>query len=589
MAIKSWIRRGAGFLRNIGSRIGLGPHGGTPDPHEARAERILAEIEAAELATGDPFGLHEITKKLDIWFGIEAGRLERDARHEAVEWARAGLPRPGVDGEELPVESRLAARAAELYRKWARLLQIKVQDGIASATRRAGHAIIQYGEHLAALRRTRTEVDATKAEIAATQAHAEAQPPLPGATRHLQLWKFWGLITLLILVDWVANVPIFQELLPREAGADELWATIIAQSESRGALGGIYRVWMRVFFTPDVSVLALGVIAFLVFLAHVSGDAARHLVALGRMERHEGIVAGDGGVVSWGGGVGGGTGQIVGQTAGAGAIRRASRGRRRQFLIPLVAGFTGAVAVVAVLYMARERIKAESDARLAEAVEEVRLLEAELDAANQTEDLAAISHLTNQLPRARAQVDDRRARAQYATGIQAMNIPITGLNLILIIASALASYLAANVAQTEGRLALPRMDRLEARLKELSGEEARYRVELRELAEKVQAELGHADHLLHSRPLRGADEKAKRLQSLIALFRAENARERGIDPATIQAFRKRIELDLPEPEAAADLMETPAELLRYQDEFRRLRERYVGVYGEAEYAEGGGQ
>jgi hypothetical protein len=575
-----------GWVRRITGSRGGGNGRRTTDTPEAQAERILEEIEETELASGDPYGLHEVEKKLDRWFAIEAGRLERDARQEAVEWARAGLPRPGVDDANLPVEARLAARAAEVYRKWARLLQIKVQDGIASATRRAGHAIIRYGEHLAALRRMGIEEEATRAEIAAAQAHAESQPPLPGTTRHLQLWKFWVLITLLIVVDWVANVPIFQELLPREAGADELWATIIAQSESRGAFGGLYRVWMRVFFTPDVSILALGVIAFLVFLAHVSGDAARHLVALGRRERHEVLLAGDGGswvvgadvVDSVGQAVGGGAGGRVGAVAGKRAARSATRGRSRQFLIPLVAGFAGAIAVVTVLYMARERIKNESDARLAEAAAEVRLLEEQLDAANKTDDLAAISHLTNQLPRARAQVEDRRARAQYAAGIQAMNIPITGLNLILIIASALASYLAANVAQTEGRLAHPRMERLEARLKELLGEEARCRVELREIAETIQAELGHADRLLHSRPLQGADEKAQRLQSVIALFRAENARERGIDPATIQAFQQRVELDLPQHDAAADALEAPAELLRYHDDFRRLRARYVGLY-----------
>lgn len=560
-----------GWIRRVTGRAGRAGHASPATP-EAEAERILAEIESAELSSGDPYGLHEITKKLDLWFGIEAGRLERDAREDAIAWARAGLPRPGVDDDALPVESRLAARAAETYRKWARLLQTKVQDGVASATRRAGHGIIQYGEGLAALRRTRIEIDATKAEIAAAQAHAESQPPPPSHTRHLHLWKFWVLITLLIAVDWVANVPIFQELLPREAGADELWATIVAESESRGALGGLYRVWMRILFTPDVSVLALGVIAFLVFLAHVAGDAARHLVAIGRMERHEALLAADGGT-----------------STGASARKRTFRGRRRLFLIPLVAGSVGAVAVVAVLYMARERIKNESDARLAEAVEEVRALEAQLDAARQTDDLTAISHLTSQLPRAREQVEDRRARAQYAAAIQAMNIPITGLNLILIVASALASYLAANVARTEGRLAVPPMQRLEERLRELTAEEARYRVELRELAETIQAELGHAERLLRARPLQGADEKARRLQGLISLFRAENARERGIDPATIQAFQKPIELDLPPPETAAEALETPAELMRYQEEFRRLRERYVGPHDiDREFAEGGG-
>lgn len=574
MEIGSWARRLAGF-RGGGVSGGASHRSGggrvaSLDPRQDHAERILAEIEAAELVGGDPYGVHEVVKKLDLWFGIEVGRLERDAQRDAVEWARAGLPRPGIEDDALPVESRLAARAAEIYRKWARLLLTKVQDGITGATRRAGHAIVQYGERLAALRRTHAEIEATRAEVAAALAHAEREPHHFASTSHLALWKFWVLISLLIAVDWVANVPVFQELLPQEAGADELWATIVAQSESRGALGGLYRVWMRILFTPDVSILALGVIAFLVFLAHISGESARHLIALGRLERHEVMLAGRGG----------GESRDGGGSAGGRGSKRFSRGRRRLYLIPLLGGLAGAVAVVAVLYMARERIKAESDARLAEAAEEVRALEGRLVAANEAGDLEEIGEVTGLIRRAQEQLEDRRARAQYASGIQAMNLPITGLNLVLVIASALASFLAADVARTEGRLAVPRIDRLEARLKELAGEEARHRAELRGLVELIQSELTLADRLLHARPLEGAEEKARRLESVIDLFRAENARERGIDPATILAFRKRVELDLP-PTGTADQLETPPELVRYQEEFRQLRERHVGL-GDAE-------
>lgn len=514
-----------------------------PDP-----ATLLREVEVSTLG-GPGQGLDDITRLLDRWFDAEVRQLEDEARRQAHEWANAGLPRAGVADEQLPVEKILAVRATEVHRKWSRLLRTKVQDGIAEATRRAGGALIVYREHLAGLRRTEQELERVGAEVARLEATREAVPPSTAPGRILAPWKFWILIALLICVDWIANVPVFQELLPKEPGADEMWANVVARSERFPVLGGVYRSLMRIAFTPEVSLLALGVISFLVFLAHMAGDGLRNLVSVNEKE-------------------------LTDATLGI-------RSHRRQYLVPVVAGGVGALCVVTVLFLAREELRRQTETRLAEAVEEAQQLEVALVRARDAGDLAAIGEVNARLAQARSVVDDRAQRAEYARGIQGMNIPITILNVVLIIAAAMASYLSASDSLARRRLVSPRLLHLQYELEQLRARETHHRVGARRAATEVQDRLSQADRLLHSRPLRDWNEKAERLRGVIETFRAENARIRGVDPISIAAFRQPIALD----ENLGDVdepFEAPAELIEIADAFRLLR-------GEPGSATGGGQ
>ncbi len=520
---------------------------------EEQAGEILREIEDAEVA-GDRQGLHEIIRKLDKWFAIEVWRLERDAKQFAQEWARAGLPRPGVDDADLPVERTLAARAVELHRKWARLVRTKVQDGIASATRRAGSALILHRDHVAGLRRSLGAVERTRGELSRIESETDGKTATLGFVHILGHRKFWALIVLLVCVDWVANVPVFHELLPREPGTDEMWANVVARSERYAVFGGLYRAFMRIAFAPEVALLALGVIAFLVFLAHVGGDAVRNLLAVSEQDLPD--------------------------------ARLGIRAHRRQYYAPAVFGLLGAACVVFVLFLARERLERQTAERLVEAESHVTQLEGRLAAARDAGDLDRIGTINQELPQARATVEDRRARAEYAAAIQSMNVPITILNAVLLFAAALASYLAATNSLTERRLIHPKLAQLRAELERWQAEATEHRSAIRRAADDVKDALSHADRLLHSRPLAGADEKAQRLAAVIALFRSENAKERGIDPATIRAFQNPIALHVPALDAE-EPFEAPAELIEYADEFRRLREAFAAL-GQAPYTYAGG-
>lgn len=505
---------------------------GAPNP-----SALLRDFESSTLG-GPGQGLDDITRLLDRWFDAEVRQLEEEARGFAQAWAAAGLPRAGVADEQLPVERILALKATEVHRKWSRLLRTKVQDGIAEATRRAGGALLEYREHVAGLRQTERELERVGAEIARLEESHEATPTPGAASQILAPWKFWALIVLLVCVDWIANVPVFQELLPKEPGADEMWQNVVARSERFPVLGGIYRSLMRVAFSPEVSLLALGVIAFLVFLAHLAGEGLRNLIALHELEPAD-------------------------ATLGV-------RSHRRQFYIPVVAGGVGALCVVAVLFLAREELRRQTEARLAESIEEVRQLEASLAAARETGDLDVIGEVNARLAQARAVVDYRAQRAEYARGIQGMNVPITMLNIVLIIAAAMASYLSASDSLSRRRPIDPRLLHMQYEYDQLRVREAHHRVSARRAAIEVQDRLSQAFRLLHSRPLRDWNEKAERLRGVIETFRAENARVRGLDPVSIAAFRQPIVLDL----ASADEDEpfqAPPELAEIAAALRRMR------------------
>ena len=83
---------------------------------------------------------------------------------------------------------------------------------------------------------------------------------------------------------------------------------------------------------------------------------------------------------------------------------------------------------------------------------------------------------------------------------------------------------------------------------------------------------------MRSNPLRDWRGKQERLQSVIPLFRGENARLRRIDPASILAFRERYFIPLPELDESAEFR-TPVEFDRLVQELESLTHEYARVVG----------
>lgn len=524
-----------------------------------RPEPIVVQVTELPDEAADAFGAFEITKQTDLWFDLEVARLEHDAREAAVAQAKAGTPRPGVADDALAIEKHLEARAAELFRRWVERVRTKVSDAVADAARQAGARLLEYRGRVASLRKTLRRTEAAELELERLRAAPPSGSASLGFTSFLKGWHYWVLVVVLVGVDWVANVPVFSELVPREPGAEEQWATIVASSERYGVLGGLYRVGARILFAPDVSLLAFGVIVFLVFLAHVFGESMRQRIAI----REEDLPAASPGI----------------------------RSHRRQFVLPAALSALGMMLVVGVLFMARERIKTATDQRLRDAQVQVSTLEAQLRDARARGDLDAIARAQRQLPEARTLVEERGKRAQYAAGIEAMNLPILVLNLVLVIAASLAAYLAKGETLEQRRLVDPRLREVEAELARLREEAAGHRERLRQLGAEVLDRLALAQRLLLARPLAGWEGKAHRLAGVVPLFRAENARERALDPANILAFQRPSAVPLPAVDPDAPL-EAPPELLAHMAEFERLRAEWLeleaGVAaGRAPATEGG--
>ncbi len=345
------------------------------------------------------------------------------------------------------------------------------------------------------------------------------------------------LLVVLVMVDWVANVPVFTELLPRDPGAEQAWQELIANSERFNVFAGLYRLLARITFSPEVSLLALGVVTFLMFLGHVSGTALRRLFAI--------------------------------QPKDEPSVEFGLRSHRRQAWLPLAAGSLGIVLVLAFLFLSRAQLDRVTETRVTAATRQVDQLETNLQNANGQNDYDAAQKIEGQLVDAQAVKDQRQSSADYASGISAMNFPIFLLNSVLVIVATAGAYLESN-ARIETRLADPKTSALQARLSSFQLEALTHRQKLRALDSDIQASLAKARYLAKSLPLRDWQAKAKRLEGVIPLFRAENARQRGIDVQNVVAFQHQTPLDLP-PVGDDESFELSDELAVWEDGFAQLR------------------
>jgi len=86
------------------------------------------------------------------------------------------------------------------------------------------------------------------------------------------------------------------------------------------------------------------------------------------------------------------------------------------------------------------------------------------------------------------------------------------------------------------------------------------------------AGISRVQHLLGANPLRESNAKLQRINGVIPLFRGENARFRGLDPANIRAFDLTHDLGLTAIDQDPTFQE-PAEFARLKQDFSTLRNR----------------
>ena len=369
--------------------------------------RFAAPPAAEPLPAESDYGMHGVTKNVDVWFDYHVDEVRKEAAQLASEWAQAAIPKTDVAYDEIPPETILAKRCMEVLRRWRERLVNKVQDAINQLTGRIGVTLVDYRDGIATLKRTRTSIIELEGEaknktatLSEADASAEIHPFLLG-------WGKWVLIAALVFADWVANVPVFYELLPKDAAADRALQQLLESTEAYPVIGGVMRLGLRFLHSPEASILALTVVLFLMIFGHKLGESLREVVSF--------------------------------RDEDAPTISKQLRARRRQFVPALLISTIGATLLVFVLYNARGMLVDSSQARLQN--ERTTLVQAEQarDAAfarpTATDDERAA--LETAVGDQRAVVRQAEEGVRYATNLARANVAIMVLNIVLALSAAL--------------------------------------------------------------------------------------------------------------------------------------------------------
>jgi hypothetical protein len=100
--------------------------------------RIAAPPPEAPLPDDPAYGMHGVTRSVDVWFDYQVNDVKKEALQLAGEWAQAAIPKVDVAYTEIPPETILAKRCTETLRRWRERLVNKVQDAINQLTGRIG-------------------------------------------------------------------------------------------------------------------------------------------------------------------------------------------------------------------------------------------------------------------------------------------------------------------------------------------------------------------------------------------------------------------------------------------------------------------
>ncbi len=507
------------------------------------AEPAGGVLSALSSELGEPAnaeaGIHGVLKNTDYWFNRELSQLEQDAAAKAELHARAGLPRQDIEaGEELPIETTLRSRAVELYIQWAERVRRKAQDEIQQACITAADALAQMRYTLAQHQVTVRDIAGLRSKL--QQAQAPAASPVETTMKYeglLGRGKYLILLACLVAVEWIANVPVFSELFPKEAGADARWGDVVAHAEKFESFSGLYTLAERILVYPEISLLALGVLALLMVLCHFAGTSVRKLIVF-RPKEGPSVVP-------------------------------ELHSHRRQAWLPFLLGLAGVSLVLAFLFSARGAIKPVALARQAQTEQLIANLEKGSLAAKAQNDFSKMEAAERELGDARSVLDEQTQGVAYASSISALNFPILLLNLTLVIVASAAAYMESEATVRETRADAPQASDLEEKLSALRKQALREKEIMRGLATVFESNAAKARYLEQSSPLRDWSAKAKRLDAVIPLFRAENARVRGLDVQNIRPFQRYQALELPPIEEIVS-MRACSELAQWELEFEQL-------------------
>jgi hypothetical protein len=464
--------------------------------------------------------------------GVE--RLREEATRAARQDAQAGVPDPESVGQT-ESERDLRERCRAFFDRWSFQYRRQLHDDVAEHEELISDRLGKASLAVDRFERLTNELMRVKARRAVR--HREVTDDLRSdhGDGTLSTRVYLMAISFLGLVEFFANAPVFSALLPRDALTERQIRLVTETSD--GWLAGAERVFAQLILRPDAALLAAGVVTFLCVLAHFFGHSLRELVMLrDNAERHHTV----------------------------------SAKSSTESVIPLALTGLGLLLVLGVLYEARIRLGEVGQTQY-------QADSAQVDEWNrQAQGLVSDGQLleANAL---RAQAEDLQAAAttlrDYADSMSRLSFPILLLNLTLVICAICAAY-------------FHKGDRRREHFNENPFE--RDRVKIIETAENTATEVaGYLSELtkqirgLHSIARSGGPEEqrgiVRQLESVIALYRAENGRSRGLDTKSIRAFQESVDLDIEVKvldDADIKPLRTPTE---YDDERRHLQDRFQAV------------
>jgi hypothetical protein len=516
--------------------------GSVRDAHTTDGATI--EEEAQRDAEGADDGVFAITRNTDDWFEREVGVIERTAREQATAWAQQGLPRHDLARTEpFEPEQVIAARCGQLFRDWHRRVKTRMQDAIESASQEVGRQVAELRNAITQLEAIRSESADLKARIVRVRAESEREVGRPVRyERFVSPAFFWAAAAMLAVVEFFANFPVFRLMLPMSHSLTAAAQEAAGNIDDRSLWAGPVMLGHEMLLHFEATVVALVAVIILVLLGKSLGGAVRPLLAF--REREYPLAA------------------------------DTIRAHRRQSWAIVGASLVGIVCVLTFLYMSRGGIAGISQERVATQRAQIDSMTAEsrtvgLDRAR----LGAILPRIDRAQKTQVQLEDDAA---YAKTVQQNNGPILGLNLGLIFTAIILGFCYRSEDLTDQRGEHPEIVAARERLSELD-RELYVAVDAGRNAESMaHAGISRVRHLLSANPLRESSAKLQRLNGVIPLFRGENARLRGLDPANIRAFESTARLGLTGIEQDETFRE-PAEFARLGEEFSSSRAEFGRV------------
>ncbi|HEU4993764.1 MAG TPA: hypothetical protein VFT29_03060 [Gemmatimonadaceae bacterium] len=467
-----------------------------------------------EEEAADGSGVHDVLKKTNFWFNRELYQLEQEALRQGGEWAMKGVPHPSVKRDEpLPVEKVLIARSRETYRQWIERVRTKMQDAIETAAQDVALKMVALGFATRTLEATQLDL-AVKQRAAVDMREQLRERAIPFGYKPF-IRKRWGIpiLALLVLVEFVANFPVFRILLPMSAQLVDISERLTRGVIDYGLLTGAFHFLQDLSLRPEAVAVAGVVVLSTVVVADMFGISLRPLVALSAKDN---------------------PGAAVG-------IKR----HKRQHIARVLLALTGVVVIISALYRARGELPQTAMARVATDSARVAMIDAQLRSAVQ-QGSPAVGALTLRLRDAERVLQLRRDEAAYAETVQRSNFAILLLNVAIAFAAACVGFSKTQENLMDELTEDPRYVELKAEIMRLTREAVEQRQLAREAIGNARAGISTVRHLQAARPLDDWPAKQERLQAAIQMFRSENARLRMLDPGDIAAFQLSAHIDFPE-------------------------------------------